>query len=129
MDLGSAVCLPNGEPLCERCPWESVCQAHKERRETDFPVKPRKKARKIEDRGVFLIEFQPYPSGEAQNDDADKPKNSRILLHKRPAGGLLPDSVGVSKCIGKIYIGKGERDRGKLARGDELYDRRNGRPR
>ena len=106
MDLGSAVCLPNGEPLCERCPWESVCQAHREGRETDFPVKPRKKARKIEDRGVFLIEFQPYPSGEAQNDDADKPKNSRILLHKRPAGGLLPDLWEFPNVSGKYTLEK-----------------------
>lgn len=84
MDLGSAVCLPNGEPLCEKCPWENVCQAHKMGRETEFPVKSRKKARKIEEKGVFLIEVERI----------DKMRCGRtwdILLHKRPDSGLLPD--------------------------------------
>ena len=43
MDLGSSICIPNGEPFCENCPWEAVCQAHKYGRETDFPVKAKKK--------------------------------------------------------------------------------------
>ncbi|OUQ65414.1 hypothetical protein B5E53_12470 [Eubacterium sp. An11] len=84
MDLGSAVCLPNGEPLCEQCPWESVCQAHKSGRETEFPVKAKKKARKIEEKGIFLIEVEHESDGQTEG-------SWDILLHKRPAGGLLPD--------------------------------------
>ena len=72
MDLGSSVCIPNGEPFCEKCPWEAVCQAHKLGRETDFPVKAKKKRRKIEKKTVFLIEV------------AD-----RVILHKRSEKGLL----------------------------------------
>ena len=74
MDLGATVCLPNGQPLCENCPWESVCQAHKMERECDFPVKQQKKARKIEEKAVLLIQ------------DGD-----RIAIHKRPKNGLLAD--------------------------------------
>ena len=72
MDLGSSICIPNGEPFCENCPWEAVCQAHKYGRETDFPVKAKKKKRKIEKKAVFLIEV-----------------SDKIILHKRPEKGLL----------------------------------------
>ncbi|MBR5047364.1 MAG: DNA-deoxyinosine glycosylase, partial [Eubacterium sp.] len=58
MDLGAGICLPNGKPLCEKCPWESVCQAHTEGRESDFPVREEKKSRRVEDRAVFLIEWE-----------------------------------------------------------------------
>ena len=56
MDLGSSICIPNGEPFCENCPWESICKAHKYGQETDFPVKAKKKQRKIEkdNRGVAI---------------------------------------------------------------------------
>ena len=72
MDLGSSICIPNGEPFCENCPWESICQAHKYGQEIDFPVKAKKKQRKIEKKAVFLIEV-----------------SDKIILHKRPEKGLL----------------------------------------
>lgn len=72
MDLGSGVCLPNGQPLCEQCPWESICQAKKEGKQTDYPVKPAKKVRKKEEKGVFYLET-----------------DQGIALHKRPGKGLL----------------------------------------
>lgn len=74
MDLGATVCLPNGQPLCDKCPWESVCQAHKMGKETKYPVKAAKKSRKIEKKAVFLLET-----------------DNKIVLHKRQAAGLLPD--------------------------------------
>ena len=72
MDLGALICIPNGEPFCENCPWESICKAHKYGQETDFPVKAKKKQRKIEKKAVFLIEV-----------------SDKIILHKRPEKGLL----------------------------------------
>ena len=72
MDLGSSICIPNGKPFCENCPWESICQAHKYGREMDFPVKAKKKKRRIEEKAVFLIEV-----------------SDKIVLHKRPEKGLL----------------------------------------
>lgn len=77
MDLGATICLPNGEPLCDSCPWESICQAHKMQRETEFPVKAKKKPRRIEKRAIFLIEGK------------DEQGEDKILLHKRPSKGLL----------------------------------------
>ena len=99
MDLGSAVCLPNGQPLCGQCPWENVCQAHKAGRELDFPVKARKKARKIEEKGVFLIEVENVSDGSSES-------SWDILLHKRPPHGLLPDLWEFPNAEGKYTLEK-----------------------
>ena len=55
MELGATVCLPNGEPLCDRCPARGFCRAHLEQRTHQLPVKAPKKARRVEERRVFLI--------------------------------------------------------------------------
>lgn len=72
MDLGATICLPNGLPKCEECPVASLCQAFAQDRMLDFPVKPDKKARKIEMHTVFLL----------RNHD-------RVALRKRADSGLL----------------------------------------
>ncbi len=72
MDLGATVCLPNAAPLCGQCPLADYCRAHAEGRETDFPNRPAKAKRTIEDMTVFLIRFK-----------------GGILLRKRPDTGLL----------------------------------------
>ena len=55
MELGATVCLPNGAPLCDRCPARGFCRAHLEERTGQIPVKTPKKARRVEERVVFLI--------------------------------------------------------------------------
>lgn len=72
MELGATVCLPNGAPLCEECPWNKLCLAKKENRITDLPVKSKAKARRIEERTVFILR------------DGDK-----VAIRKRPNRGLL----------------------------------------
>ncbi len=72
MDLGATICLPNAAPLCEQCPLAAFCRAHAESRETEFPNRPAKAKRTIEDMTVFLIRFK-----------------GGILLRKRPDTGLL----------------------------------------
>ena len=72
MDLGATICLPNSQPLCERCPWKAYCEAHTAGREMDFPVLPAKKPRKMEEKTVLLIR-----SGET------------VALRQRPKTGLL----------------------------------------
>ena len=72
MELGALICVPNGQPHCEDCPWKDLCIA-KEKGLTDLlPVKKKAKARRIEERTVFLIQ------------DGD-----RVAIHKRPSKGLL----------------------------------------
>ena len=72
MELGATVCLPNGAPLCEACPWKEVCRAQKSGRCRELPVKSKAKARRIEDRTVLVIKAE-----------------DKVLLHKRANKGLL----------------------------------------
>ena len=72
MELGATVCLPNGAPLCDRCPVRDLCAAHRAGEEARYPVKPPKKARRVEERAVWLI----FRAG-------------RVALRRRPGKGLL----------------------------------------
>lgn len=72
MELGATVCLPNGAPLCERCPARAFCAALREDRIGQLPVKAPKKQRRIEERTVWLL----FHGG-------------RVALRKRPERGLL----------------------------------------
>lgn len=72
MELGATVCIPNGAPGCENCPWEAFCLARQAGRTTEFPKKAKKKPRRIEERTILVIQ------------DANL-----IALHKRPDKGLL----------------------------------------
>lgn len=72
MELGATVCLPNGAPLCGKCPWEQLCEARKQGRINELPVKKKAKKRKIEKRTVLVIR-----------------EGSRVVLQKRPEKGLL----------------------------------------
>lgn len=72
MELGATVCLPNGEPKCEECPWESACKARKQGVISELPVKNKPQKRKVEERTLILL------SG-----------SKGIALRKRPAKGLL----------------------------------------
>ena len=55
MELGETVCLPNTEPLCERCPVASLCLARQEGEPSRYPVRSAPKARRIEERTVLLL--------------------------------------------------------------------------
>ncbi|HPE15582.1 MAG TPA: A/G-specific adenine glycosylase [Oscillospiraceae bacterium] len=72
MELGATVCLPNGAPQCGACPARDFCRAHLLGRETELPVRPPKKPRRIEERTVYLL-F----------------RNGRVALRRRPEKGLL----------------------------------------
>ena len=72
MELGATVCLPNGAPHCEECPWKELCEARKRDRIAELPVKKKAKARRIEEKTVFIIK-----DGE------------QLALHKRANKGLL----------------------------------------
>lgn len=72
MELGAMVCVPNGKPHCESCPWEAMCVARRQDLIDVLPVKNTHKKRRIEEMTVLLIR------------DGEK-----IVLHKRPKKGLL----------------------------------------
>ena len=72
MELGATVCLPNGAPLCERCPAKDFCAALLQNRVGELPVKAAKKPRRVEERTVWLI----FHDG-------------KVALRRRPEKGLL----------------------------------------
>ncbi len=72
IELGAMVCIPNGNPLCERCPLESLCIAKKKELTSVIPVKTPKKSRKAEDRTVLLLL-----------------KDGKVAIQKRKDTGLL----------------------------------------
>lgn len=72
IELGATVCVPNGKPNCEQCPWDTVCKAYKENLIENLPVKAKKKPRKIQNKTVFLLETE-----------------EQIAIRKRDDKGLL----------------------------------------
>lgn len=72
MELGATVCVPNGAPLCIKCPWKEFCRTGLQERWEEIPVKSKAKARKIEEKTVFVIRF-----------------GDQVVLNKRPPKGLL----------------------------------------
>lgn len=55
MELGATVCLPGGMPKCSICPAEAFCIARKNGTQMELPVKKKKKAKRIEERTVFVL--------------------------------------------------------------------------
>ncbi len=72
MDLGAMVCLPNGAPLCDKCPAVDFCAAHREGTTGEIPVRPAKKPRKIQERTVYFLFYE-----------------GKVALRRRPSRGLL----------------------------------------
>lgn len=55
MELGATVCLPNGAPKCEECPWNKLCLAFREGKTADYPKKTPKKEKTVEQKTVLII--------------------------------------------------------------------------
>ena len=54
-ELGALVCKPQS-PACAECPLRSLCKAYRNQTTDLFPVMPEKKAKRVENVFVFLIE-------------------------------------------------------------------------
>ena len=72
MDLGACVCVPNGVPQCEACPWQAHCHAKANGLCQELPYTAPKAARSIEHKTVFLIYYQ-----------------GKLALRRRADSGLL----------------------------------------
>ena len=55
MELGATVCVPNGSPVCDICPARFACLASQNGTALQLPAKSPKKARRIEEKTVFII--------------------------------------------------------------------------
>lgn len=58
MELGELICIPNGEPLCPKCPLQKICIAKNQNLTNILPVRNQKIKRKKEDVTVFLLEYK-----------------------------------------------------------------------
>lgn len=87
MELGATICLPNGRPLCDKCPVKSICNAYKKDTFMQIPVKTPKKPRKIEEKTVLLLEYQ-----------------NNIGIRKRDDKGLLAGLWEFPNLEGKLTI-------------------------
>ena len=116
MELGAIVCVPNGAPLCGECPWQALCRAHLAGEEENYPVRSEKKARRVVDATVLVLQC-----------------GNKFALEKRPAKGLLaglwqfPFFEGDAPDLGEVVAEKRAkhifthvewRMRGKLVRID-----------
>lgn len=85
MELGATVCVPNGAPECGKCPWQNICRAKSSGQIERLPVKSKAKARRIEQRTVFVIR------------DGDK-----VAIKKRPDKGLLAGLYELPNVAGNL---------------------------
>lgn len=85
MELGATVCTPAGAPRCADCPLHEDCRARAAGREQLLPVRGARRARRVEERTVFVLRG---PSGAPAG-------------YRRPAEGMLaslwqlPDAPGL----------------------------------
>lgn len=89
IELGATVCLPNGAPLCDRCPFSDVCVARREGRTDALPVRTKKAARRTEERTVLLVR-----------------SGGRYALVRRPETGLLASLYEFVNLEGRFSEGE-----------------------
>ena len=101
MELGATVCLPNGAPQCGACPLRALCEAHAQGTELQFPTKPPKKPRRVEQRTVFVLQC-----------------GDRLAVERRPDSGLLAGLWQLPNTPGLLD----EQQAGAFASGQGLGD-------
>lgn len=91
MELGATVCGPNRAPDCDTCPCRDFCKG--KYRAAELPVRLPKRAKREEERTVFIISC-----------------NDRFALTKRPDKGLLAGLWQFPDVCG-FYSGQAAADR------------------
>ena len=85
IEIGAIVCVPNGAPLCDSCPFYTVCAAREEDLIGEIPVKTPKKKRKIEEKTVLILRYE-----------------EKIAIRKRGDDGLLASLYEFISVPGKL---------------------------
>ena len=87
MELGATLCGPNWKPRCESCPCASLCLAYQRGTAETLPVKSPKKAKRQEERTVFIFSC-----------------DGCYALRKRPNRGLLAGLWEFPHVSGKLEV-------------------------
>ena len=90
MELGATLCGPNWTPKCEICPCAAFCKAHAAGTASNRPVKSPKKAKKGEEKTVFILSCDGF-----------------YALQKRPGKGLLAGLWEFPNVPGKLDMTAG----------------------
>ena len=85
MELGATVCVPNGPPKCDACPAREFCLGRIRGTAESLPVKKPKKARRVEEKTVFLLL-----------------REDKAALSRRPDSGLLAGLWEFPNVEGKL---------------------------
>jgi A/G-specific adenine glycosylase len=91
MELGATRCLPNGAPLCDRCPVADLCVAALESRTGEIPVKIAKKPRETQNLTVLVLCY-------TQTYGIEKRKQSGLLA-KMWALPMIEGHLTKEACI------------------------------
>ena len=90
MELGATVCIPRGEPRCVDCPAAAICAANSAGDPLRYPVRAAKRARRVEERTVFLL------------CAADPSSGGGLAINRRPPMGLLAGLWELPNVLGKL---------------------------
>ncbi len=105
MELGATVCLPNGAPLCERCPLADGCIARANGWIPQIPVRAPKKQKKVEHYTVLLLW-----------------QDGKIALQRRQERGLLAGMWQFPSLDG--WLSQQEAEQELVRRGAEILETR-----
>ena len=73
MELGETICLPNQQPLCEKCPLKQHCYAYQNNLTLELPIREKEQKKNEEEKTVLIF----------------KTTEGKIAIRKRPDKGLL----------------------------------------
>ena len=99
MDLGAAVCLPNGKPLCDRCPAADFCTAKRDGKQALLPVREKKKEKREVRLTLFIMKKEDGTAahGTAGGAVGVPPRGGGAGRggRRRAAGGVARDTAAV----------------------------------
>lgn len=87
MELGELICLPNGAPLCEKCPLQATCIARKKEIVQEIPIRKKKTERRKEKRTVYILTCK-----------------EKIAVRKREEKGLLAGMYEFPNVLGTYKL-------------------------
>lgn len=90
MELGATVCLPNGGPLCDKCPLAAFCIAKENNLTSAIPKKSAKKERPVQRHTVLILDCGGRFALEKRGDN--------VLLASLWQFPLLPGACTLEDC-------------------------------